>query len=232
MSDSDTSSADTCSSSCSSTPPQTLRLYQIVIFATPVLFAIILILLFIMFYLRRRRIRRINSQIRVQFFAETLFSPPSEHGLSKSFRQGLPIFPYDEHYAASREDTQCAVCLGDYQLGEKIQQLPGCVHAFHAECIDEWLVNNYTCPICRTCLLPEGKGLTVDSFNSLSGSNGDSSRGIESRRWEERILSEIQENNIMRTSEGFRGNSSNRLPSLPDANIGVSIEHAINIERS
>lgn len=226
------------SSSCKSASPtqqQSLKLYQVVIFATPVLFGIILVLLFIMFYLRRRRIRSLNSRVRAQFLAGALFSPPHDQGLSKSFRQRLPVFPYDESYAASTEYTQCAVCLDEYEVGEKIQQLPGCGHAFHAGCIDEWLASNFTCPICRMCVLQVADGkLYMSDFStppSVSAAGGDSSN-TESRRWEERILSEAQDNHIRR--DGSRGSSSNDIDTSLTADTALrvlTIEHSINIER-
>jgi hypothetical protein len=92
-----------------------------------------------------------------------LFSAPLEQGLNKSFRDGLPVLVYNEAFATSRDDTQCAVCLGDYQNSEKLLQLPVCGHAFHKECIDQWLVNNATCPICRTSLLQFGKVVPMNS---------------------------------------------------------------------
>lgn len=27
--------------------------------------------------------------------------------------------------------------------------MPGCIHYYHADCIDEWLKINVTCPTCR-----------------------------------------------------------------------------------
>jgi hypothetical protein len=44
-----------------------------------------------------------------------------------------------------------------------LQQLPICSHAFHKECIDQWLVNHSTCPICRTSLLQSGKVVPMNS---------------------------------------------------------------------
>lgn len=48
---------------------------------------------------------------------------------------------------------RCVVCLGDYQKNETLQQLPVCSHIFHKACVDEWLANNSTCPLCRMSLL-------------------------------------------------------------------------------
>ncbi|KAK6919987.1 Wall-associated receptor kinase, C-terminal [Dillenia turbinata] len=43
----------------------------------------------------------------------------------------------------------CPICLSDYCTKETIRCIPECKHCFHAECIDEWLRNNSTCPVCR-----------------------------------------------------------------------------------
>jgi len=73
----------------------------------------------------------------------------------------LPTIIFNENVLI--EDTQCAVCLGDYQINEKLQQLPVCWHTFHLECIDQWFANNTTCPLCRTSLLQAAKVVPLDS---------------------------------------------------------------------
>jgi hypothetical protein len=42
----------------------------------------------------------------------------------------------------------CAVCLADINLTSVIRALP-CDHIFHINCIDKWLRNNASCPVCR-----------------------------------------------------------------------------------
>eukprot|EP00538_Stauroneis_constricta_P001072 CAMPEP_0119561442 /NCGR_PEP_ID=MMETSP1352-20130426/17645_1 /TAXON_ID=265584 /ORGANISM="Stauroneis constricta, Strain CCMP1120" /LENGTH=291 /DNA_ID=CAMNT_0007609651 /DNA_START=221 /DNA_END=1096 /DNA_ORIENTATION=+ len=48
----------------------------------------------------------------------------------------------------------CAVCLGSYDVGESVvwSSNPQCAHAFHEECIIEWLIKmqpETPCPCCR-----------------------------------------------------------------------------------
>lgn len=42
----------------------------------------------------------------------------------------------------------CAVCLEDYEDGEKLRVLP-CQHRFHTACIDQWFGARKVCPVCR-----------------------------------------------------------------------------------
>ncbi|CAI9772653.1 unnamed protein product [Fraxinus pennsylvanica] len=46
-------------------------------------------------------------------------------------------------------DSTCSICLSDYEPKETLRSIPECNHYFHANCIDEWLKLNGTCPVCR-----------------------------------------------------------------------------------
>ncbi|XP_048127298.1 putative RING-H2 finger protein ATL21A isoform X2 [Rhodamnia argentea] len=47
------------------------------------------------------------------------------------------------------DDSTCSICLSEYQPKETLKTIPQCNHCFHANCIDEWLRLNATCPVCR-----------------------------------------------------------------------------------
>ncbi|KAF5743463.1 putative RING/U-box superfamily protein [Tripterygium wilfordii] len=47
------------------------------------------------------------------------------------------------------DDNTCPICLSEYRPKETLKTIPECQHCFHADCIDEWLRLNATCPICR-----------------------------------------------------------------------------------
>jgi len=44
--------------------------------------------------------------------------------------------------------TNCPVCLCEFTKGEKLKSLP-CVHFYHRECIDRWLMVGHACPVCK-----------------------------------------------------------------------------------
>ncbi|KAJ8961635.1 hypothetical protein NQ314_005887 [Rhamnusium bicolor] len=50
-------------------------------------------------------------------------------------------------YRRKRNIDRCAICLGPLKFALKALT---CTHIFHENCIQKWLINNKTCPICRT----------------------------------------------------------------------------------
>ena len=46
----------------------------------------------------------------------------------------------------------CTICLDPYEKKEGISKLK-CGHIFHYECIDQWIIDKITCPLCRTSLV-------------------------------------------------------------------------------
>ncbi|KAL6581087.1 E3 ubiquitin-protein ligase sdir1 [Orobanche minor] len=48
----------------------------------------------------------------------------------------------------SGDDLTCSVCLEQVNDGELIRSLP-CLHQFHVNCIDPWLRQQGTCPVCK-----------------------------------------------------------------------------------
>ncbi|KAM9754258.1 uncharacterized protein ACNS7B_007279 [Menidia menidia] len=78
----------------------------------------------------------------------------------KLTRREIQRFPTKTFQPASGPgNTQCQICFCDYAGGEKLRMLP-CFHDYHVQCIDRWLKDNPTCPICRVnladgdCLAP------------------------------------------------------------------------------
>ncbi|CAA0809430.1 E3 ubiquitin-protein ligase SDIR1 [Striga hermonthica] len=49
---------------------------------------------------------------------------------------------------SSDDELTCSVCLEQVNAGELIRSLP-CLHQFHVTCIDPWLRQQGTCPVCK-----------------------------------------------------------------------------------
>lgn len=64
----------------------------------------------------------------------------------------FPTIRFNENMLPSRQDAMCAVCLGEYKEDELLRCLPQCGHNFHVNCIDAWLQQHATCPVCRMSL--------------------------------------------------------------------------------
>ncbi|XP_057615816.1 E3 ubiquitin-protein ligase RLIM-like [Chionomys nivalis] len=46
----------------------------------------------------------------------------------------------------------CTICITEYTEGDTLRELP-CSHEYHVHCINRWLWENNTCPICRRVVL-------------------------------------------------------------------------------
>ncbi|CAL9232280.1 unnamed protein product [Arabidopsis halleri] len=148
-----------------STESQLLKLTFLV--SVPICFILIVVL--VLYIIRR------NSNTNVDWSSFLMhrnnYLSMAELGLSKDIREMLPIVIYKESFTV--KDTQCSVCLGDYQAEEKLQQMPSCGHTFHMECIDLWLTSHTTCPLCRLSLIPKPSlDQSHQSQETIENSNG------------------------------------------------------------
>ncbi|XP_043706718.1 E3 ubiquitin-protein ligase ATL42 [Telopea speciosissima] len=69
-------------------------------------------------------------------------------GIDKTVIESLPYFRFSTLEGA-REGLECAVCLSKFEDIEILRLLPKCKHAFHIDCVDRWLENHSSCPLCR-----------------------------------------------------------------------------------
>uniref|UniRef100_A0ACD6A147 Uncharacterized protein n=1 Tax=Avena sativa TaxID=4498 RepID=A0ACD6A147_AVESA len=53
---------------------------------------------------------------------------------------------------AADASAMCVVCLAEYEDNEILRILPHCGHDFHVACINIWLKQHSTCPVCRVSL--------------------------------------------------------------------------------
>jgi hypothetical protein len=45
--------------------------------------------------------------------------------------------------------AQCMICLGDFEVGDRVRLLP-CMHRYHRDCLDPWLLRCDECCVCKT----------------------------------------------------------------------------------
>ncbi|KAL9980243.1 hypothetical protein ACROYT_G008802 [Oculina patagonica] len=55
-------------------------------------------------------------------------------------------------------NSKCVICLEKFKDGQDVRIVP-CRHEFHKDCVDPWLLSNYTCPLCMLNIV-EREGTT------------------------------------------------------------------------
>ncbi|XP_057573662.1 E3 ubiquitin-protein ligase RLIM-like [Hippopotamus amphibius kiboko] len=65
-------------------------------------------------------------------------------GLTKAQIDNLAVRSFGENDALNA----CSICITEYTEGNKLRILP-CSHEYHIHCIDQWLSEKSTCPVCR-----------------------------------------------------------------------------------
>ncbi|GJN38095.1 hypothetical protein PR202_gb27107 [Eleusine coracana subsp. coracana] len=65
-------------------------------------------------------------------------------GLGEAAIAALPKFKY-----RGDDVLDCAICIHAVADGEVARRLPRCGHVFHWVCVDTWLTEHATCPVCR-----------------------------------------------------------------------------------
>ncbi|KAF3454429.1 hypothetical protein FNV43_RR04876 [Rhamnella rubrinervis] len=80
----------------------------------------------------------------------------AQRGLDHAVIETFPTFVYSEvkGLKIGKGALECAVCLNEFEEDENLRLIPKCDHVFHPECIDAWLENHVTCPVCRANLAP------------------------------------------------------------------------------
>jgi len=73
-----------------------------------------------------------------------------ERGLEKKTLDSLPVVIYDTEgfKNVDEESKTCAICCDHYEDAQEVRYL-WCLHRFHKGCVDQWLNNHTTCPICK-----------------------------------------------------------------------------------
>jgi hypothetical protein len=68
-------------------------------------------------------------------------------GMTQEDINSLPVKPHSVNESDPTK-LNCVICMSDYEEGEMKKGLP-CSHEYHVKCIDPWLKERKSCPICR-----------------------------------------------------------------------------------
>jgi len=61
----------------------------------------------------------------------------------------LPVFTLSDGSKYLQES--CLICCETYQKADVLRQMQ-CMHAYHRQCIDQWLMTKAVCPVCKTAM--------------------------------------------------------------------------------
>lgn len=67
----------------------------------------------------------------------------------------------------SRTDTFCCSWILRIDDSELVSHGRNCHHAFHKECISQWLMKHDSCPCCRQGILSYEEGSVQDVFRDV-----------------------------------------------------------------
>lgn len=66
----------------------------------------------------------------------------------EALEQLMPCVNYSDQ-EMTPSSNYCVICLENFVDGESCRLFPVCNHIFHSVCIDQWLKEHLTCPVCR-----------------------------------------------------------------------------------
>ncbi|KAG4954810.1 hypothetical protein AAZX31_14G164800 [Glycine max] len=112
---------------------------------------------FVSIYTRQCAERRIRGRLDLAVAIAGGMERRQHRGLDAAVVETFPTFVYFEVKALKigRATLECAVCLNEFRDDETLRLIPKCCHVFHSDCIDAWLANHSTCPVCRANLAPK-----------------------------------------------------------------------------
>ena len=82
---------------------------------------------------------------------------PMERALRESMNESSELRKTDakvdvstqKYYTTSKKESQCLICMDEYERESWVSVLPKCEHIFHTKCVKEWGKYKQDCPICR-----------------------------------------------------------------------------------
>ena len=87
---------------------------------------------------------------------------PAETGAGDDALARMPVRRFSKASRADGDGDEtsaptCAVCMCDAEEGDALRRLP-CRHEFHQSCVDRWLADHRTCPMCKSDVVEGTRG--------------------------------------------------------------------------
>ncbi len=95
-------------------------------------------------------------------------APSGPPPASESTVQSLPIITVTTEDLTDDTNKECCICLEANEVGSQVKRLP-CGHLFHPGCIDGWINQHCTCPVCRYELSTDNEEFNKSSHRRMAG---------------------------------------------------------------
>ena len=67
------------------------------------------------------------------------------------------VVPYRSLVTDSTTTERCGICQDTFQEDSPVRQIRRCGHYYHLSCIEQWLANHQTCPLCMQNVMEVGE---------------------------------------------------------------------------
>ena len=96
------------------------------------------------------------SEVQLQILSTNIPSTNLSNTSVQDLIRGTSTFvATNEFIDDSNTNTICSICHSQYEEGDILRSINSCNHVFHLSCIEEWLHNHTTCPVCRRDITTE-----------------------------------------------------------------------------
>ena len=122
-----------------------------------ILSTMLLITFFVLAYAKycgRNQNNFLGRYLHHQNFHGLIRSSSRFSGIGEEVINSMPFFRFSS-LKGSKEGLECAVCISKFEDSDVLRLLPKCKHAFHENCIDQWLKSHSSCPLCRYKIDPK-----------------------------------------------------------------------------
>ena len=101
-----------------------------------------------------------NDNIQVSVALQSTEEVPA---ISRRRNRGMSIHELNQNsevFSNTSENQMCSICHDLINTNNICRRLSRCRHTFHQSCIDQWLNNNQTCPLCMQTVIPQSSSDT------------------------------------------------------------------------